>query len=764
MAVSYPGVYIQEVPSGVRTIVGVDTSVAAFVGYTQRGPTNEPVQLFSYADYERRFGGLDVDSPLSYAVRQFFLNGGGKAWIVRVALGAAAASVGLQRTVGAGSPVLTATAVSEGEWGNRLVLVVDYDTSSPGSTFNLTVQEWVEQNGAMAVARSEVHRNLSMNEFSGNYCVAAVNADSDLIQLQRATLAFTTQGAATSGVLVQSDVDAVEAIAGTDANSTTLNVSIDGAPPVEVRPDLTTVAAAGSFGTKMDAIALAIETALNTPTTVVSGSAAAGVLSFARTGPVDERSSIVFSNAGSKNVAALLKLGVVNGGREISGASVHRPVPSGSIGSRVTTFADQSAVASGEVDVTILDSNGTTVLPAVTLALWSAAPGPANLIQARAVLQQALAARSEPVLSSASVELVDDTLIVVPGGTTMSYRIGFSGGVSALLGLNAVTQNVKGYQLGIGPDVAAQDNAVPGGDGTPPTVTELEGSRSQKTGIYALEDADLFNILMLPDQSDTALLTAAVAYAKERRSFVIIDMPANVGTLDEARAWLQAPNTAAVIRDENVAAYFPRIRAADPLQNNRVRAFPNSGAIAGLYARTDGTRGVWKAPAGTEATLRGVQGLEYTLTDPENGVLNPLGLNSLRVFPAFGPVCWGARTRRGADQLADQWKYIPVRRLALFIEESLFRGTQWVVFEPNDEPLWAQIRLNIGAFMNNLFRQGAFQGSTPRDAYLVQCDRTTTTQDDINRGIVNILVGFAPLKPAEFVIIKLQQLAGQVQA
>ncbi|HXD03663.1 MAG TPA: phage tail sheath C-terminal domain-containing protein, partial [Novosphingobium sp.] len=151
------------------------------------------------------------------------------------------------------------------------------------------------------------------------------------------------------------------------------------------------------------------------------------------------------------------------------------------------------------------------------------------------------------------------------------------------------------------------------------------------------------------------------------------------------------------------------------------------------------------------------------LTDGENGVLNPLGVNCLRTFPVYGAVSWGARTLRGADQMSSEYKYVPVRRLALYIEESLYRGTQWVVFEPNDEPLWAQIRLNIGAFMNSLFRQGAFQGSSPREAYLVKCDRETTTQDDINRGVVNILVGFAPLKPAEFVVISIQQLAGQIQ-
>jgi phage tail sheath protein FI len=144
-------------------------------------------------------------------------------------------------------------------------------------------------------------------------------------------------------------------------------------------------------------------------------------------------------------------------------------------------------------------------------------------------------------------------------------------------------------------------------------------------------------------------------------------------------------------------------------------------------------------------------------------VLNPLGLNCFRIFPIYGAIAWGARTLVGSDAEASDWKYVPVRRMTLFIEESLYRGTQWVVFEPNDEPLWAQIRLNIGAFMQSLFRQGAFQGKSPQEAYFVKCDKETTTQTDINNGIVNIVVGFAPLKPAEFVIIQLQQMAGQIQ-
>ena len=212
----------------------------------------------------------------------------------------------------------------------------------------------------------------------------------------------------------------------------------------------------------------------------------------------------------------------------------------------------------------------------------------------------------------------------------------------------------------------------------------------------------------------------------------------------------------------NAAFYYPWLLAPDPEQQFRIRSFPPGGAIAGVYARTDSSRGVWKAPAGTDASISGVVGVTLPTNDAENGILNPLAVNVIRKFPVYGTVVWGARTLQGNDEVGSEWKYVPVRRTALFIEESLYRGLKWVVFEPNDEPLWAQIRLNVGSFMNDLFRQGAFQGSTPKDAYFVKCDKDTTTQSDINRGVVNILVGFAPLKPAEFVVIKLQQLAGQL--
>jgi phage tail sheath protein FI len=221
------------------------------------------------------------------------------------------------------------------------------------------------------------------------------------------------------------------------------------------------------------------------------------------------------------------------------------------------------------------------------------------------------------------------------------------------------------------------------------------------------------------------------------------------------------PNSAITGNDSiNAALYFPWVIAPDPLQENRPKEFPPCGFVAGLYARTDSSRGIWKAPAGTEASLTGVSGVKINLTNKENGELNQKAVNCIRTFPVYGTIVWGARTLQGNDQRGSEWKYIPVRRTALYIEESLFRALKWVVLEPNDETLWAQIRLNVGAFMHNLFLKGAFQGTTPKEAYFVMCGKETTTQNDINLGIVNIAVGFAPLKPAEFVIIKIQQIAG----
>jgi hypothetical protein len=301
-------------------------------------------------------------------------------------------------------------------------------------------------------------------------------------------------------------------------------------------------------------------------------------------------------------------------------------------------------------------------------------------------------------------------------------------------------------------------------------MSTLNAGGSGTGGVRLLDKVDIFNLLCVPGESEATTISSLQQYCNSKRAFYIVDPPQAAGVSPSSVANLAQsgpagsdPGSLTGTYSMNSAYYFPWVQAPDPLIGNRQRLFPPCGFVAGIYAATDANRGVWKAPAGIDAGLTGESGLQYILTDAENGSLNVKAINCLRHFNVYGDVVWGARTLQGNDQAGSQWKYIPIRRLALNIESSLYDGTQWVVFEPNDETLWSQIRLNVGSFMQGLFLQGAFQGTTPQQAYFVKCDSENNPQTSIDQGVVNILVGFAPLYPAEFVVIQIQQMAGQVQ-
>ena len=320
------------------------------------------------------------------------------------------------------------------------------------------------------------------------------------------------------------------------------------------------------------------------------------------------------------------------------------------------------------------------------------------------------------------------------------------------------------------PAPVALKNNNDGVDSGPLKPADLIGLPDKKTGIYALETADLFNLLCIPTDTpggdtDNSVYQAALAYCVTRRAVLIVDSPS---------AWSANPVTAAANALAGVGAlgltgdaarnatlYFPRVIESDPLSNGQLITVPPCGIVAGIMAQTDVSRGVWKAPAGVEATLSGINALQVNLTNAENGSLNPLAINCLRTFSGVGTVVWGARTLVAQNNALQQWKYVPVRRMTLFIEQTLLANLRWVVFEPNDEPLWIAITASISAFLLSLFKQGALQGSTPSQAFQVTCDSTTTTPQDQINGVVNIVVAFAPLKPAEFVVINIAQLAGQ---
>ena len=660
---TFPGVYVEEVPSGVRTLVGVATSVAAFIDYFSRGPMNRAIQIFGVADFEREFGGLDVFSEASYAIQQFFLNGGTEAYVIRVGHSFATARIDLlaesaanSLRVTAGRLIKGASMDDPGTWGNFVRLDVDYDTTDPGNLFNLTVLE-VSPSGSRPVLRTETFRNLSMTSGVPNSAVNVVNESSRMVQLPVPPNPLGAGRPAQTGT-----VSAV-------LNSASISAT---APPFQFNAQLT--------GDSIRLVTLARQPAGPSPDAILRD--ARGLLESAlrAVNPNDPR----YTNATVQLI-----------GRD----------------------------------------------PNARFRVLTGRAGDPNV--------------------SGSAFSANLTITFTEAVGTTAANLGLSGGSEVV--------NVQQYSLG-GTAAGFQTNPVVGSNGTLPAdlanATDIIGVRANKTGLFALEDVDIFNILCIPRAADLAtpepfnVYSAAEVYCLERRAFLIVDLPSNIDTVQEMKDFLEANSG---LRNRNAAIYFPRLRIADPLNQFRLRDFAPSGTMAGLYARTDNERGIWKAPAGIDSTLRNVNELRYVLTDPENGTLNPLGISCLRTFPIIGTVSWGARTLDGADVQASEWKYLPVRRFALFLEESLFRGTKFAVFEPNDEPLWSQIRLNLGAFMQTLFRQGAFQGQTPREAYFVKCDKETTTQNDINLGIVNILVGFAPLKPAEFVIIKISQIAGQIQ-
>ena len=263
---------------------------------------------------------------------------------------------------------------------------------------------------------------------------------------------------------------------------------------------------------------------------------------------------------------------------------------------------------------------------------------------------------------------------------------------------------------------------------------------SEETGLSALEGFTLLSLPPAPADGDVRddVWSAAAALCADRRALLLVDPPA-AAIAATVRAW-----TGGIAADRaDAAVYFPRLRGG----------LVPSGAIAATIARTDAERGVWRTPAGTGATVLGTSGPAVELDDAELERLRPV--NGLRTLPGGATVVWGARTLHDGE-----WKYVNVRRLALFLEHSIGQGLRWAMFEPNGEPLWARVRDAVDAFLHDLFRQGAFAGSAPRDAYLVRCGRDTMTEDDIRNGRFIVEVGFAPLKPAEFVILRIGLRAG----
>lgn len=777
--VSYPGVYIQEVPSGVRTIAAVSTSVTAFIGRTFTGPVTTPTLLLSFADFERAFGTLEQNAgvgDMAQQVKQFFLNGGQQAWVTRLLSADAMTAVAdVSNGPAPGAAVARISGPFAGQSTNGTTVVARPGGLNPDDRFNLEIG---------LGGTTETYTNLSMDPSSPRFVGKVVNegttsdAASTLVSLSNLASADSPSVAQAGKFVPEEDGNAFETyfndLFGLAEPKTSLQLSIDGGQSF-LEFDISSIdtSTPGAAATDLQGL---FNTAFATSSIVVTFETDSGLSSepnLLRISSADF--DVEVQSAPLNDIALELMLGSSNGGFTAGRFSGNRMAVSGTAsGSESSPVARADLlVAVGSLQAAQWPANLTVDSTNVPMPSFPA--GGFNSPTTAGGLGAALDLVVDAINDQAGIDTSFRYGAERLGATVRVFRVGDDMNVVASISDDSgsgdfgaafsFAPNVQRYVVGAAPAAPAYQVATQvGTDGTlPPGSAEYEAAYTQIE-----KDVDLFNLLVLPlDAEDADGLdlrqrwARASVFCQEQRAFLLIDPPEQWNDVQDI---ITGPNSVNSLRvgvvNDHSAVYFPKVCIQQDGAPNLYLG--PSGTIAGLMARTDANRGVWKAPAGTEAELRGTNGLEFNLSDRENGVINPRGVNALRVFPN-GLVSWGARTLDGDDDFGSEWKYVPVRRTALFIEESLFRGLRFAVFEPNDEPLWSQIRLNVGAFMNNLFRQGAFQGRTARDAYFVKCDADTTTQNDINLGIVNVLVGFAPLKPAEFVVLRIQQLAGQVQ-
>ena len=671
---TYPGVYTQELPSGVRSLTGSPTSVALFVGPTLTGIDARPIRCLSFADFERGFGGLTQTSNLSYSVLHFFANGGGVAWVIRVPpADATAPSSTVIKDVAGSNPSLKITALSSGTAANDIFVEFDafnidahpFSTVAPlhdKKRFTLTVTDTV-------TGRAERFGNLTTAASSARFAPNVVNdiaTGSKLIKI--AMLAPDTEGPKATGT--HHRITTFPGT-GTFASGIKLRMSVD-----RVAPD---------------------------------------------------------------------------GTADVSNSIVDLPVTVFASGSPQPTSKLQLSVALAKA------LNETLRASPLELAKLNDASIEAAVFEGD-LLRLRLSQPSGPVTAA---RIHDATVTIKAPSSGTSFLTTFG------LGSSAIVANPSRYRLG-SPYTGSQISA-----NAPGTASAAHGqpdSTAFKDAVTALSTPDpFFNTLCLPDAvrpstsdptalhhtNSAVIYTEAAQVCEGKFAFLVVDPPPNAVDTGSAEAWKQS---GFLFQSSHAGAWFPNIRVDDPLEPGAIRSHPPSGAIAGVIARTDAEVGVWQAPAGTEAIIAGAYGPSSELSDSEQGILNPIGLNVIRRFPVYGTVAFGSRTVDGANAMASEWKYIPVRRTANYILRSLSEGLKWAVHKPNGEDLWGQLRVSCKGFMHGLFRQGAFKGISAREAYFVICDASSTTSEDIDAGIVNIIIGFAPLKPAEFVVISLRQI------
>ncbi|WP_437972160.1 phage tail sheath C-terminal domain-containing protein [Sorangium sp. So ce260] len=706
----YPGVYVQTIIDATPPTGGASTSVGALIGRTRRGPVNTPVTCLNFADFERQFGGLDVNSPVTYQASGFFSNGGTQAEIVRL-----------------------------------------YHAPSTKVTASFTGDLVAGPNPYMLTFAPTVAGPIVQVSTGDQFATTAPKSADDVY--------------AALAVELGAEPAFAGAITNVKSSATGLSFhlsypcSISGGGPVKwsVSP-----------GTTASGLALLAFNA--SPLTFALDGTGPLVLTLTPPGgtPVSVKAQGPFDSGAAAAVALYQAI-------RLSAQASALVVPTRPVDANLTlAYANPVSVS-----LTAKGDNVTPTGPSTSFQLSAASPGAwGNAI----VASVDTAGINQAVANKYGLQTSDlFNLTVMCNGTserftavTLAKSAGSNRLDRVLAGGSALVALTDAALLGTPAPPAGSWAAGAGGDDSGPLMdADYLGDPNLKTGLYAFNQKPYgFNILSIPPDNydnasnggdvDPAIYQAAAQICADNNAMLIIDPPTkwttsfnegNIGAISLADLGNYTDAQARAC-----AVYFPRVIIADPLRNGLPRTVVPSGFLAAVWAAVGTASGVWKAPAGLDAPIGGIVQLEVKMNDDQNGVLNPMGINALRFFTGSGNVVWGARTLRGADQLADPYKYIPVQRLLDYIETSLLENTRWAVFQPNGEALWSRLQTQIAVFMSSLFSQGAFAGTSASQAFFVKCDATTTTPADAAAGIVNVQVGFAPIYPAEFVVITISQI------
>jgi phage tail sheath protein FI len=811
-----PGVYVEEIPSGNRPIQAASTSTAGMVGMTARGPVNRPTLVTSLGAYARIFGGdldplafTDGRDTLPYAAEGFFTNGGARLYVVRVVGGQADESrLGLVARSGVEADPVLVTGANAGE---STVVLDDpgaLAAEDPVLIAGAAGSELVTVGDAAALARPVLGEGLrAAFPEAATVTVQAVTelggAPTDAVEAGATEIVVTdTTGITAPATLLITDQDADERelirVDALDGTTLTLAAPVRRAYPATASlsslstPDSDAVVrnltqAAGPSGAP-------VLLRLDNPAGVDPG-AVVLVAAGADDAAVEEHAQVT-AVVQEVTLAAPLTATHAPGARLIPAVevlTVHARWPGGWGDSLRVTVSDAALVQTTTVGLTpagaatvtvatpfglhpgtvlVFDGGATAVVAGVDTdsgVVSLTAPTTAEIPAATTLASQEFSLLVERVEAGRVVESEAfdrlsmaaghprNALTVVGAWDTAAARPAESG-AAQLVRLSLPAADVPRDR----PFVTGVPRMLDGGSDDVAGVTDATyvGDRSddpdQRTGVEALRNEPTLSIVAVPGRTSLTVQNALVAHCEDMRyRFAVLDVPP-AATVDGARSHRQNFDST------RAALYYPDVSIADRFgAPGDLRTVAPSGHVLGVYARTDLTRGVHKAPA--NEVLRGAQGLRTALTKGEQDILNPINLNCLRDFRSEnrGLRVYGARVATSDPE----WRYVNVRRLLLFIEQSLDTGLQFAVFEPNDKPLWDTVKQSITGFLTTVWRSGALEGTTAEEAFFVNIGYDVTMdQADIDNGRLIVEVGVAPVKPAEFVIVRISQKTREATA